>query len=87
MITAPLYFVRKGSDTDLAGGFAIAAQLAADPDPVVHRAVGIFLKHAGSRDEPALHRFLADHAPSMPRPALCLAIEKFGPTDPGRYLA
>ncbi|MCU1377823.1 MAG: alkylation repair protein [Acidimicrobiales bacterium] len=85
-ITAPLYFVRAGSDADVTEGFAIADLLASDPEPVVHNAVGIFLKHAGTRDPDALHRFLADRAAAMPRPALRFAIEKLDPVDRSRYL-
>lgn len=83
--TATLYFVRSGSEDDLAEGFAVARRLAADPEPTVSNAVGIFLKHAGTRDPDALHRFLTDHAASMPRPALRLAIEKLDATDRARY--
>ena len=78
-VTAPLYFVRSGSDEDLAAGFTIAGLLAADPDPSVHNAVGIYLKHAGTRDEAALHRFLDTHAATMPRATLRLATEKLAP--------
>lgn len=85
--TAPLYFVRSGSDEDLAAGFGVAAQLATDPEPVVHNAVGIFLKHAGTRDPVALHGVLVSQAGSMPRSALRLAVEKLGPDDRARYLA
>lgn len=85
-ITAPLFFVRAGSDDDLAAGFAIAALLVADPEPVVHNAVGTFLKHAGTRDPDLLHRYLADHAASMPRPALRLAVAELEPDDRARYL-
>ena len=79
-ITAPLFFVRAGSDDDLAAGFALAARLAGDPEPVVHNAVGIFLKHAGTRDQDALRAFLATHATLMPRPALRLATAKLDRT-------
>jgi 3-methyladenine DNA glycosylase AlkD len=85
-ITAPLYFIGKGSDEDLAGGFALAGRLAQDPDPVVHNAVGIFLKHAGGRDPDALSAFLSTHSTVMPRPALRLAIEKLPADERGRYL-
>ena len=84
-ITAPLFFTRAGSEADLTGGFVIAARLAADPVPVVHNAVGIFLKHAGGRDLEALHRFLGEHAATMPRPALRLATEKLSPAERIRY--
>jgi DNA alkylation repair enzyme len=86
-ITAPLYFVRAGTDRDVAAGLTIAATLAADPEPVVHNAVGIFLKHAGTRDPSALHRFLDDHAALMARPALRLAVEKLDSADRARHLA
>ncbi|HEY6533439.1 MAG TPA: DNA alkylation repair protein [Acidimicrobiales bacterium] len=85
-ITAPLFFVRSGSDKDLAAGFDVAAMLSADPEPVVHNAVGIFLKHAGTRDPHALHRFLDDHAAGMARPALRIATEKLAPADRARHV-
>ncbi|WP_380163416.1 DNA alkylation repair protein [Jannaschia sp. R86511] len=75
-ITAPLWFVRRGTDSDLAGGFTVAARLAADPAPVVTNAVGIYLAHAGERDPTALDDFLTAHEPSMPRPAARLATRK-----------
>lgn len=75
-ITAPLWFVRRGTDADRAEGFAIAARLAADPEPVVTNAVGIYLAHAGDRDPAALDTFLATHEPSMPRRAYRLAVRK-----------
>ncbi|WP_260152340.1 DNA alkylation repair protein [Hoyosella altamirensis] len=86
-ITAPLFFVHAGSDSDVAAGFAIAELLAADPHPFAHKAVGIFLKHAGERDRGALHQFLHRHAASMPRAAVRLAIEKLGKDERREYLA
>lgn len=85
-ITAPLYFVKDGSDADLAGAFDVAHVLAEDPEPVVHNAVGIFLKHAGRRDADAVRTFLDAHASRMPRHGLRLAIEKLGPDERHRYL-
>lgn len=85
-VTAPLFFVRAGSDDDLAADFELAAALATDADPVVHHAVGIFLKHAGTRQPDALRTFLTDRAATMPRPALRLAIEKLDPAERARYL-
>jgi 3-methyladenine DNA glycosylase AlkD len=85
-ITAPLYFIGRGSDEDLAGGFALAGRLAQDPDPVVHNAVGIFLKHAGGRDPEALSAFLDRYAEAMPRGGLRLAIEKLPADERKRYL-
>ncbi|MBA3780887.1 DNA alkylation repair protein [Nocardioides sp. InS609-2] len=85
-ITAPLYFVKSGSFADLAGGFDLAARLATDAEPVVQNAVGIFLKHAGTADEAGLRSFLDQHAASMPRPGLRLAIEKLPPGVRAAYL-
>nr|WP_269449764.1 DNA alkylation repair protein [Auraticoccus cholistanensis] len=84
--TAPLYFVRSGSESDLAGGFAVVAALAADPEPVVHQAVGIFLKHAGERVPLLLSSFLDRHAATMPRAAVRLAVEKVDPSVRRRYV-
>ncbi len=75
-ITAPLYFVTTGTDSDLDEGFSLAATLHADQEAVVTNAVGIFLKHAGGRDRRALESFLAEHEATMPRPAYRLATEK-----------
>lgn len=75
-MTAPLWFVRRGTDADLAEGFAVAARLSADPEHVVTNAVGIYLAHAGERDPAALTDFLAAHEASMPRPAVRLAVRK-----------
>ena len=86
-ITAPLHFVRAGNADDLSVGFVIAAGLAGDTDPVVHKPVGIFLKHAGARDPAALQGFLTEHAAAMPRPALRLAVEKLDPDERQRYLS
>ena len=67
-ITAPLFCVVTDDADLVAVGFELAARLAGDPDPVVHNAVGIFLKHAGTRDPAALFGFLDAHAAAMPRP-------------------
>ena len=75
-ITAPLWFVRRGTDADLAEGFRLAALLPSDPEPMVTNAVGIFLAHAGERDSAALDDFLAAHETSMPRRAFRLAVRK-----------
>lgn len=86
-ITAPLFFVRSDTPADLEAGFAIAERLLIDPEPVVHNAVGIFLKHAGTRDPDRLHATLSAHATEMPRHSLRLAVEKLDPTQRLRYLS
>jgi 3-methyladenine DNA glycosylase AlkD len=75
-ITAPLWFVKHGSDADLEAGFAVAERLHADPEPVVHKAVGIWLAHAGDRHRERLLAFLDTHEPAMARAASRLARRK-----------
>jgi hypothetical protein len=75
-ITAPLWFVKYGSDADVEVGFGIAAVLHDDPSPVVHRATGIWLAHAGDRNRERLLAFLHQHEAAMARPAVRLARRK-----------
>ena len=75
-ITAPLWFTRYGDEADLAAGFDIAARLCTDADPSAHKAVGIFLAHAGQRDPAALTAFLDRYSTSMPATARRLATRK-----------
>ena len=49
--------------------FQARRRLAGDPDPTVHKPVGIFLKHASTRDPSRVLHFLDDHAAAMARPA------------------
>jgi 3-methyladenine DNA glycosylase AlkD len=85
-ITAPLAFVRWGDDAHLAEVFPLAAVLAGDRDPLVHKAVGIALKHAGARDPRAVSEFLDTYAGVLPRAALRSATEKLDPRDRARHL-
>jgi 3-methyladenine DNA glycosylase AlkD len=85
-ITAPLAFVRWGDDAHLAEVFPLAAVLAGDPDPLVHKAVGIALKHAGARDPRAVSEFLDEYGGLLPRAALRSAAEKIDPRDRARHL-
>ena len=86
-VTAPLWFVRYGSDADLAEVLPLAAVFAADPDPVVHLAVGIALKHTGARDPRVVAAFLDEHATAMPRAALRSAVAKLDPAMRSRFMA
>lgn len=86
-ITAPLYWARYGTPAQTRDLFAIAEALVDDEDPVVAKPVGIALKHAGVRDEPALLAFLDAHAARMPRPALRYAVEKLDPGVRARVLS
>ena len=82
-MTAPLGFL----DTpDVEAGWEVAAQLAADRDPLVHKPVGIFAKHAGDRDRDRLVAFLDEHVDAMPRPAVRLAVEKLPPGLRSRWV-
>jgi 3-methyladenine DNA glycosylase AlkD len=85
-ITAPLAFVRWGDDAHLAEVFPLAAVLAGDPDPLVHKAVGIALEHAGARDPRAVSEFLDAHGGVLPRSALRSAVEKIDARDRARHL-
>jgi 3-methyladenine DNA glycosylase AlkD len=78
-VTAPLFLVRYGVDADLPRSLAVAATVCEDPDPVVHKAVGILLKYAAERERAAVVAFLDEHAAAMPRPAVRLAVEKLSP--------
>ena len=75
-MTAPLWFVKHGSDDDVEAGFGIAGLLHDDAEPVVHKAVGIWLAHAGDRQRDRLLAFLDEHEPAMARPAARLARRK-----------
>jgi 3-methyladenine DNA glycosylase AlkD len=80
-MTAPLWFVKYGNDTDVEAGIRIAEALHADPDPVVHKPVGIYLAHAGDRLPELLTDFLDRHGKTMPRAAHRIAVRKRSPTD------
>ena len=82
-MTAPLGFL----DTeDVAAGWAIAERLAGDRDPLVHKPVGIFAKHAGQRDRDRLVAFLEAHVAEMARPAVRLAVEKLPASVRSRWV-
>jgi 3-methyladenine DNA glycosylase AlkD len=78
-MTAPLWFVKYSDHTDVEAGLAIAELLHADPDPLVHKPVGIYLAYAGDRLPGRLTEFLDRHGQAMPRPAYRIAIRKRGP--------
>lgn len=82
-MTAPLWFVKYGNHTDVEAGITIAEVLHADPDPVVHKPVGIYLAYAGDRLPERLTEFLNQHGEAMPRAAYRIAIRKQRPTDAG----
>ena len=82
-MTAPLGFLDV---TDVEAGYEIASALHDDRDPLVHKPVGIFLKHAGERDRDRLVAFLESHVDTMPRSAVRLAVEKLPPELRARWV-
>jgi hypothetical protein len=82
-VVATYYFIREG---DLDDTFAIADVLAHDPEPLVQKAVGGWVREAGKRDPARLIEFLDRHAPSMPRTALRYAVEHLDPGTRRHYL-
>jgi 3-methyladenine DNA glycosylase AlkD len=77
-MTAPLWFVKYGDQQDVEAGIDIAEVLHADPDPVVHKPVGIYLAYAGDRLPQRLTEFLDVHGNAMPRAAYRIATRKRG---------
>ena len=75
-MTAPLWFVKYSGDDDVAAGYEIATLLHADPDPVVHKPVGIYLAYAGERLPGRFDEFMATYGDAMPRPARTIAMRK-----------
>lgn len=75
-MTAPLWFVKYGEDTDIEAGLVIAEILHVDPDPLVHKPVGIYLAYVGDRLPDRLTQFLDHYGEAMPRAAYRLATRK-----------
>jgi hypothetical protein len=75
-MTAPLWFVKYSDNSDVEAGMAIAEILHADPDPLVHKPLGIYLAYAGERLPERLTDFLDVHGKAMPRPAYRIAMRK-----------
>ena len=82
-IVSTWFFIRRD---DLDDTFRIAEILATDPEDLVQKAVGGWIREAGKRDEPRLRDFLDRHAATMPRTALRYAIEHLPPATRDHYL-
>lgn len=82
-IVATWFFIRAG---DLDDTFAIAEILAHDPDELVQKAVGGWVREAGKRDEARLRTYLDTFAATMPRTALRYAVEKLPPDVRTHYM-
>jgi DNA alkylation repair enzyme len=82
-IVSTWFFIRRD---DLDDTFRIAEMLANDPEDLVQKAVGGWIREAGKRDEPRLRDFLDRHAATMPRTALRFAIEQLPSATRDHYL-
>lgn len=83
-IVSTAYFIRKGELDDT---FAIAEILLRDPEDLVQKAVGGWLRESGKHDRPRLLGFLDAHAATMPRTMLRYAIERLERPEREHYLA
>ena len=82
-IVATYFFIRQG---DVRDTFGIADVLADDPEDLVQKAVGGWVREAGKRDPGALLDFLDRHARTMPRTALRYAVEHLDPETRRHYM-
>jgi len=82
-IVATYYFIRQH---DLEDTFRIGAILAHDPDELVQKAVGGWVREAGKQDIDRLRRYLDEFAATMPRTALRYAVEHLDPAERQHYL-
>ena len=78
------YFIKSG---DVADTFAIAKLLLNDPEDLIHKAAGGWIRHAGaSKHRKHLISFLDEHAATMPRVMLRYAIEHLEPDEKKHYM-
>jgi 3-methyladenine DNA glycosylase AlkD len=71
-IVSTSFFLRKG---DLEDTFAIAERLIDDPEDLIQKAVGGWLREAGKKDRDRLTAFLDQHSARMPKTMLRYATE------------
>ncbi len=83
-ITATAYFLRQGEADDT---LRIAEILVNDPEDIINKCTGGWLRAAGDIDRPRLVAFLDRHAATMPRVTLRFALEHFEPAERTKYLA
>ena len=82
-IVATYYFIRQH---DLDDTFRVGDMLAHDPDELVQKAVGGWVREAGKQDVDRLRAYLDRHAATMPRTALRYAIEHLDADERQHYL-
>jgi len=75
-------FQRRG---DLDDTYAIAEILLDDPEDLLNKAVGGWIRNAGTSDRPRMLAFLDEHAASMPRTTLTYAMEHLDKEQRAHY--
>jgi 3-methyladenine DNA glycosylase AlkD len=75
-------FLKQGQLDDT---YRLAEVLLHDDEDLIHKAVGGWLRHAGTLDRPRLLAFLDRHAAGMPRTMLRYAIEHLDADQRARY--
>ena len=83
-IVATDYFIRQD---DVEDTFKIAATLVHDPEDLVQKAVGGWVRQAGKKNLPSLLSFLDKYAATMPRTMLRYAIEHLDSTQREHYMS
>jgi 3-methyladenine DNA glycosylase AlkD len=73
-IVATFHYIRQG---DFYDALRIADRLLADPEDLIHKAVGWMLREIGKRNMPKLESFLRPRCRQLPRTMLRYAIERF----------
>ncbi len=82
-IMSTFYFIKNDHFSDT---LLIAEQLLADPEDLIHKAVGWMLREVGKRDKALAVSFLEPYCTHMPRTMLRYAIEKFSQHERQRFL-
>src|SRR5499427_1814060 len=84
-IVGLLPLVRARGEIDLV--YEIAKRLHADPNDLIHKAVGWALREAGKVDSGRLERYLRVNVSVIPRTSFRYAIERFSPAKRRQLLA
>jgi len=82
-IMATFHFIKLG---EFGEALRIAVLLLADPEDLIHKAVGWMLREVGKRDVRVAEAFLQAHYRKMPRTMLRYAIERFPEARRQAYL-
>lgn len=82
-VLATFHFIKRGEHGPT---LAVAERLLADPEDLIHKAVGWMLREVGNRDRAAAEEFLRKHYRTMPRTMLRYAIEKLPEARRRAYL-